>query len=103
MPTTARSAKRAAAIQEVLLEIELAEPSSALSALLEAAPACRLLSANEAAAKVSYSGDAASRAALLRQLLEAGLSVSGFAARRMDLQDVYLARSRAGPVEDAAP
>lgn len=82
------------AAQAVLLEIVLAVPNPALSAFLEAAPDCSLVSADEAAAKVNFSGDAAGRADLLKQLIQAGLAVSSFSVRKMDLQDVYLARSR---------
>jgi hypothetical protein len=51
--------------------------------------------ADERSAVLSVNGGAATRQALLKNLVDAGLPVVEFSAERPGLQDAYLARMRA--------
>jgi ABC-2 type transport system ATP-binding protein len=83
------------AADRVTISIELAMPDSRLAAILGAVPGIVIERADERGALLTSKGGAATRQALLKGLVDAGLPVIGFAAEKPRIQDTYLARMRA--------
>jgi ABC-2 type transport system ATP-binding protein len=78
----------------VPIELRLARPDDRLAALLGAQAGVTGLEADDEGARFLLAGDAATRAALLRVLIEHGLAVASFAPRAADLQEAYLSELR---------
>jgi len=76
------------------LRIRLAEPRSGFEALLRAQGA-QIVEASSGQALVNTSPDPAQRAALLKELVQAGFAVAEFAEDGSALEDVYFARVKA--------
>jgi ABC-2 type transport system ATP-binding protein len=81
--------------ERVTISIELAAPDPRLAAILGGVPGIVVDRAGEKAAVLTATGGAAARQALLKELVDAGLPVIGFAAEKPRIQDTYLARMRA--------
>jgi ABC-2 type transport system ATP-binding protein len=79
----------------VRIAITLAEPDPRLPQVLNAVPGIVVERADERSAMLTTNGGAATRQALLKGLVEAGLPVVEFSAERPGLQDAYLAKMRA--------
>ena len=73
-----------------VLRVELAQADTRLGAMLEAAAGVSDVQAGPAEATFHWSGDAASQAQLLRNLVTQGLPVSRFEELRENLNDSYL-------------
>jgi ABC-2 type transport system ATP-binding protein len=71
-------------------ELTLAEPRGDAAAILTSIGVGEI-QVEGTMARFVAAGDAATQAALLRRLIEAGLPVASFAAAKSDLQDAYLA------------
>jgi ABC-2 type transport system ATP-binding protein len=76
------------------LRIRLAEPRSGFEALLRARGA-QIVEVSPDQALVSAGADPAQRAALLKELVQAGFAVAEFAEDTKALEDVYFARVKA--------
>tara|TARA_R110002110_G_scaffold1358_3_gene5722 strand:+ start:5649 stop:6581 length:933 start_codon:yes stop_codon:yes gene_type:complete len=74
------------------LRIDLASPSDALFALLEAIPGVAQVSVEENVATLLFNGDMAAQQGLLKSLVGAGVPVAGLREDRIALQDAYIAQ-----------
>jgi ABC-2 type transport system ATP-binding protein len=78
----------------VRIAVALAEPDPRLAEILNTVPGIVVERADARTAVLTTDGGAATRQALLKGLVEAGLPVVEFSAERPGLQDAYLARMR---------
>jgi len=76
----------------VRLRVVLEAAHGDLADALSATPGVSAVTVDGAAASFDFTGDDASRAALLRSLVEAGLPVTAFHGEQRSMQDVYLDR-----------
>ncbi|MDJ0946657.1 MAG: ABC transporter ATP-binding protein [Kiloniellales bacterium] len=85
-------AGEAEADARVAVVIDLSAPAPRFAELLAAGAGVTVLSCSETSARVLLAEAPATREALLRHLVEAGLPVCGFKVERSDLQDAYMAQ-----------
>lgn len=81
------------------ISIELAAPDARLAEILAVVPGIVVQQVDDRHATLSTGGGAATRQALLKGLVDAGLPVIDFTAEKLRLQDAYLARMRAADGE----
>jgi ABC-2 type transport system ATP-binding protein len=72
------------------VEILLAAPDDRLAPILSAHPRVKSYRVDGASARIRFDGDGDALAALLRQLVEAGLAVRRFADRRENVEDIFM-------------
>ncbi|MDH3453638.1 MAG: ABC transporter ATP-binding protein [Desulfuromonadales bacterium] len=78
------------ALAAVRLKLTLAGPCRGLQELLAGLPAVSGVEGDDQSAVLSFSGDAAARHQLLKNLLEKGLPVCAFAEQQRNMQSAYL-------------
>jgi ABC-2 type transport system ATP-binding protein len=76
------------------MHLTLSAPHPALESLLVAAEGVNDCRIDNLGARFRFAGDAQARHRLLKQLIDAGVPVAGFAEERVNLQDAYLERVR---------
>jgi ABC-2 type transport system ATP-binding protein len=74
------------------MRISLAGPHDGLQGALDGADGVSAATVDDQGASFDFAGDDAARAALLRQLIEAGVPVAAFHPEQRSMQDVYLER-----------
>jgi ABC-2 type transport system ATP-binding protein len=85
----------------IVVALELAAPDDRLPEILAAVPGVTVRRADARSAQIETTGGPATRQALLKGLVEAGLPVIEFGVEKLRLQDAYLARMRASAGEKA--
>jgi ABC-2 type transport system ATP-binding protein len=85
--------------EKSLIAVELAAPDPRLREILAAMPGVAVERSDDRQALLSAANGAATRQALLKGLVDAGLPVVGFGAEKQRIQDTYLARMKAAEDE----
>ena len=85
------------------IRLDFAAPDSNLASRLGALPGIELVSCGLDEATIRVDADPAHRAAVLSQVMAAGLPLAAFAPERRNLQDIYLDRMRDAPLLEAPP
>lgn len=80
------------------IRLDFAVPDQNLAARLKALPGIELVSCGFDEATIRVDADPAHRAAVLSQVMAAGLPLAAFAPERRNLQDIYLDRMQDAPL-----